>query len=216
MTRYRPFTTVAVGLVLLTALAFVFAEGQEKPLMPSESQEAETPRSLVETPAAKAPYVKSGLQVGETIASFEVQDVTGPNKGMSVCYACDYGTCPVISVFIRSVTAENAKLIQELNQIAVQHMDDNLKVFVVLLSMDPEADRQQLIELEQHCFLAQVPLTLFDGITGPRNFRIAQNAAETVMMWNNAKIKSNHAFGNGQLNDEAIAAILSDLPKILE
>ncbi len=96
------------------------------------------------------------------------------HKGKSICYACDYGTRPVINVFIRNVTTENTRLIQKLDQMAVQHMDESLKVFVVLLSMDPEADRQQLIELDQQCDLAHVPLTLFDGITGPKNCKIAQ------------------------------------------
>ncbi len=30
--------------------------------------------------------LKSGLQVGEMAGAFNVQDVTGPNKGTSLCY----------------------------------------------------------------------------------------------------------------------------------
>jgi hypothetical protein len=61
-----------------------------------------------------------------------------------------------------------------------------------------------------------VPLTIFDGTTGPKNCKIDQHAAETVVMWNKARVKSNHTFAAGQLNDGAIAAILNDAPNILE
>jgi hypothetical protein len=30
--------------------------------------------------------VKSGLRPGENVAPFQVDDVTGPNKGTSLCY----------------------------------------------------------------------------------------------------------------------------------
>ena len=30
--------------------------------------------------------VKSGLKVGESVNAFQVDDITGPNKGTSLCY----------------------------------------------------------------------------------------------------------------------------------
>jgi hypothetical protein len=30
--------------------------------------------------------VQSGLKVGESVAPFQVDDITGPNKGTSLCY----------------------------------------------------------------------------------------------------------------------------------
>ncbi len=36
------------------------------------------------TVAQDAP--KSGLQVGEAAPAFDVQDITGPNKGKTLCY----------------------------------------------------------------------------------------------------------------------------------
>jgi hypothetical protein len=38
------------------------------------------------TTAGDAPGLKSGLQVGEYAGAFNVQDITGPNKGKSLCY----------------------------------------------------------------------------------------------------------------------------------
>ena len=36
--------------------------------------------------AAMAGDIVSGLQVGESSKAFNVKDVTGPNKGSSLCY----------------------------------------------------------------------------------------------------------------------------------
>lgn len=36
--------------------------------------------------AAVAADLQSGLQVGESAGAFNVNDVTGPNKGKSLCY----------------------------------------------------------------------------------------------------------------------------------
>ena len=36
--------------------------------------------------AADAQGPKSGLQVGERAPAFDVQDITGPNKGKTLCY----------------------------------------------------------------------------------------------------------------------------------
>src|SRR5262245_31412794 len=32
-----------------------------------------------------------GLKVGDSVAAFNVKDVTGPNAGKSLCYRCQYG-----------------------------------------------------------------------------------------------------------------------------
>lgn len=36
--------------------------------------------------AASAAKIESGLQPGEAAGAFNVKDVTGPNKGKSLCY----------------------------------------------------------------------------------------------------------------------------------
>ena len=62
--------------------------------------------------AAYAADVKSGLQTDDPVAAFTVNDVTGPNKGKSLCYRCQYGARPVVSIFTRkiddNVTPSNA------------------------------------------------------------------------------------------------------------
>jgi len=41
---------------------------------------------LVCAVAISAEAVKSGLQAGESVPAFQVDDVTGPNKGTQLCY----------------------------------------------------------------------------------------------------------------------------------
>lgn len=159
--------------------------------------------------------LKSGLQVGDTIASFNVLDVTGPAKGKSICYACRFGHRPVVNVFVRQLTPETVTLIRELDRMAAKHEDEQLKVFVVFLSMDPESDGKQLVELNQKHKLDHAPLTIFDGITGPKKCRIAEHAAVTVIMWKSAKVIANHASATGKLDEETVASVLADVPKIL-
>jgi hypothetical protein len=42
--------------------------------------------ALVVGTAFAAEPVKSGLQPGDRTTPFDVQDITGPNKGKSLCY----------------------------------------------------------------------------------------------------------------------------------
>ena len=43
----------------------------------------------------------------------------------------------------------------------------------------------------------------------------AIDADITVVLYNNRKVMSNHAFKKGELNDAAISKILAEVPKIL-
>ena len=80
----------------------------------------------------------------------------------------------------------------------------------------PESDGKQLVELNQKHELDHAPLTIFDGITGPKKCRIAERAAVTVIMWNDAKVIANHAFATGKLDEDTVASVLADVPKILK
>lgn len=160
--------------------------------------------------------LKSGLQPGETIASFHVEDVTGPAKGKSICYACRYGSRPVVNVFVREITDEVVTLMRQLDAQVEKHKDEQLQVFLVLLSLDPESDRETLENLAAKQELKHVPLTLFDGLTGPPKMKIAQRADVTIMLWNKAKVKSNHAFTSEALNDKAVAAVIKEIPDLLK
>lgn len=162
--------------------------------------------------------LKSGLQVGDYVGSFDVQDVTGPARGRSICYACRYGARPVINVFVRQMTDEVATLIQKIDRQIDENQNQNqeLKAFVVLLSEDPRADEAALLKLTRKHNIRNIPLTLFDGIAGPPKCRIAQKADVTVMLWHDQEVKANHAFARGKLDTAGIDAVLKSTAKILK
>jgi hypothetical protein len=160
--------------------------------------------------------LKSGLQVGDYVGTFDVEDVTGPARGRSICYACRYGARPVINIFAREMTEEVTTLIREIDQQIDKNQDHELKAFVVLLSDDPKADEETLIKLTRKHKIKNVPLTIFDGITGPPKCRIAQKADLTVMLWHDQEVKANHAFAKGKLDSKGIAAVVKSTAKILK
>lgn len=164
--------------------------------------------------AAEKP-LKSGLQVGDIVGTFDVDDVTGPARGRSICYACRYGARPVINIFAREMTEEVATLIQKIDQQIDENQDQELKAFVVLLSDDPKADRKTLITLTRKHKIKNVPLTIFDGTDGPPKCRIAQKADLTVMLWHDQEVKANHAFAKGKLDKKSIDDVVKSSSKIL-
>ena len=90
-----------------------------------------------------------------------------------------------------------------------------MSAFVVLLSDDPDAAEKTLKSTANETSVKHTPLTVFDGISGPGDYKVAENADVTVMMWVESKVKVNHAFSDGQLSKEAIAKVVKDTSKIL-
>ena len=160
--------------------------------------------------------LKSGLQVGDYVGTFDVKDVTGPARGRSICYACRYGARPVINIFARQITDEVATLIARIDKQIDENQDKELKAFVVLLSEDPKADEQTLIKLTRKHNIKNIPLTLFDGTAGPPKCRIAGKADVTVMLWHDQEVKANHAYAKGKLDKKGIEAVVKSTAKILE
>ena len=160
--------------------------------------------------------LKSGLQVGEIIGTFDVEDVTGPARGREICYACRYGSRPVVNIFVREITDEVTTLITKLDKEIGKNQEKQLKAFVVLLSEDPKADEELLIKVTRKHRIRNVPLTLFDGEIGPPKCRISEKAAVTVMLWHDSEVKANHAFAKGEFDKKSIEAVVKSTAKILK
>ena len=97
-----------------------------------------------------------------------------------------------------------------------KNKDKKLASFVVLLTNDPDADEAKLTEIAKKHDIKSVPLTMFDGVTGPAKYKISKDAETTVLLWKGRSIKSNHAFAKGKFNKDSTAAVLKDLDKILK
>ena len=165
--------------------------------------------------SASAAELQSGLQPGDSPGAFNVQDVTGPSKGKSLCYRCQYGNRPVISIFARDVDENLTALIKKVDDAVAENQDSQLKAFVVLLTDDPDAAEQKLAKVAADNKIKHVPLTFFDGVQGPEGYQISSGADVSVMMWVQSDVKASHALPKGKLDKTAVKSILADTSKIL-
>jgi hypothetical protein len=121
-----------------------------------------------------------------------------------------------VSIFAREITDDLASLVKQVDEQVGKNSSKDMKAFVVLLAEDADAAAPKLEKLAKDQGIKNVPLTIFDGESGPDSYKIAKDADVTVLMWKGLSVKSNHAFKKGELNAKGIEAIVADGPKILE
>jgi hypothetical protein len=165
--------------------------------------------------AIAADEVKSGLPVGESVPAFNVRDVTGPNAGKTLCYRCSYGARPVVTIFTRDLNDTVTDLVKQIDEKVGQNKDQKMAAFVVVLSDDPDATEAKLEKIAKDKKLANTPLTIVEGQTGPPGYKLAKDAEVTVMMWVESEVKVNHAYGKGKLDKNAVASLIGETKKIL-
>ena len=158
---------------------------------------------------AFAEELKSGLAVGESPGAFNVNDVTGPNKGTSLCYRCQYGARPVVAVFARDVNDDLAKVIKDVDAVVEKNKSKDMKAFVVVLAEDAEKIAPKLEALAKKEGIKNIPLTTFDGASGPEDYKISKDADVTVLMWNKSKVEANVALAKGKLDAAAAKSIVA-------
>lgn len=158
----------------------------------------------------------AGLKKGDSVAAFNVKDITGPSAGKSLCYRCQYGARPVVSVFTRDVNDNVAKLVSEVDKIVEQNKDKKMAAFVVVLAEDADKIAPKLEEMAKKNNIKNVPLTIFDGESGPPEYKIGKGSSTTVMTWNKGAVTSNVALGKGELNDAKIKSIIAEAGKVAE
>ena len=121
----------------------------------------------------------------------------------------------MVSIFAREITEDLTSLVKQVDAVVAKNKDKKMAAFVVLLSDDPDAAEPKLKELAKKHKIKSTPLTVFDGVAGPRNYKIAKDADVTVLMWSRQKVKVNHAFRKGSLNKASIKQVVFDTSKIL-
>ena len=165
--------------------------------------------------ALMAAELKSGLQPGDAPPPYNVKDVTGPSEGKSLCYRCKYGARPVVNIFTREMTPEVVALVKKIDGVVGENGEKKMAAFVTVLTNDPDKDEAKLKEIAKKEGLKNVPLTVFDGVAGPEDYKIAEKADVTVMMWVGSNVKVNYAFAKGELKADNTKAIIADTKKIL-
>lgn len=166
--------------------------------------------------SASATEIQSGLKIGESPKAFQVVDITGPSAGLKkTCYRCNYGSKPVVNVFVRKLDENTKSLIQELNKAVGKNADSQLKSFVVMLTDTPDSQSPALRQLAKEQKLT-IPLTVYENANGPRSYKLSEEADVTVLMWVDSEVKVNHAVKAASLDKAAISKIVSDTQKILK
>ena len=166
------------------------------------------------TLGSAADAAKSGPAVGATPAPFEVQDVTGPSAGESLCYRCKYADEPVVCVFLRKADGMNVELLKALDEKTAEHR--TLRAFAVLLTDEPDQAREKLHKVAKQAALENVPLTVFPSSRGPKEYNLRDDVQVTVLLWSDSKVKAKVDFKSGLHCEACVSSVLAELPKILE
>jgi len=162
-----------------------------------------------------ADRVESGLKEGANVPAFNVRDITGPSKGKTLCYRCQYGSRPTVTIFTRDVNDNVKSLVKKLDATVASNKDKKMAAFVVVLTNDPDKVEPKLSKMAADDGIKSTPLTVIEGDAGPEGYKIAKDAEVTVMMWVEGKVKATHAFNKGGLDAKAVDAIVADTAKIL-
>ncbi len=116
---------------------------------------------------------------------------------------------------VREITDELTSLVKKLDKAVESNKGDKMAAFVVVLSDDPDEAEAKLKKIAEKEKIKNVPLTVFEGASGPKNYKISKDADVTVMMWVKHKVKVNHAFAKGSLKEKQIEQVVADVKKIL-
>ena len=164
---------------------------------------------------ASAAEFKSGLQAGDYPGAFHVTDVTGPFAGENLCYRCEYGARPVVSIFARKMDENVHELVKKIDEVVGKNKEQRMAAFVVLLTDQPKEQTEALSAAAKEHKITHTPLTTYNTANGPAKYRIHEDADVTVVMWVENDVKVNHAFQKGKLDAAAISKVVAATSSIL-
>jgi nucleotide-binding universal stress UspA family protein len=118
----------------------------------------------------------------------------------------------VVCVFARKTSEPLTSLVKQIDSKIGEN--DKLKSFVVILTQDGEKVAEDLKKLASSASIKNVPLTLHGDPAEVPDYELSKDADVTVVMWTGHKVKAARGF-KGELTEENIRDIMSDLPKIL-
>ena len=81
-----------------------------------------------------------------------------------------------------------AGLVKQVDAAVGKNKASQLKAFGVVRSDDPDADEPKLKALAKKHGSKNVPLTIFDGISGPPTYKSNKGAETTVLMWKRGRV----------------------------
>ena len=122
----------------------------------------------------------------------------------------------MVGIFTRTITDNLAGLVKQVDAAVGKNKASQLKAFVVVLSDDPDTDEPKLKALAKKHGIKNVPLTIFDGISGPPPYKINKGAETTVLMWKRGRVASNKGFEKGKLSKAALKTVAGDTSALVQ
>ena len=122
----------------------------------------------------------------------------------------------MVCVFARKIDGPLTSLVKQVNDEVGKNTDKKLCSFVVFLTDDSDALTPKVEQLAEKEKINNVPLTIAESVAGPPNYKIAEDAEVTVMLWTKGKVVANHAFKAGELHKPQITAVIKDVAKLFE
>ncbi|MDX1963291.1 MAG: hypothetical protein SFX18_09070 [Pirellulales bacterium] len=168
-----------------------------------------------------AAELKSGPQVGEEVGAYEVTKCAGNSddgvsEGDKLCYRCKMGNRPVVMIFSRQADAKVGKLLTQLDKVVAENTEKKLASFVNLIGDDVEKNKTAMSKMLTDGKVNHIAVVVPDDQqNGPAEYKIAPEAAVTVLIYKGGVVAANHAVTADGLNDEAIKSIIADTSKIL-
>jgi hypothetical protein len=166
--------------------------------------------------AAKQVVFKSGPQVGDKLPGPFNSVVAYSEEPSLVGKRTDFvemcGPNPVVLVFARALTKPLTRLVNQLDAVGARHKSARLKIVVVILS-DDDALENNLKEYGEKQGIKHVNLAIMEP-AGPKNYQLSKEADVTVLLYKGRKVEANHAFKKGELNEDRVEKILTDVPRI--
>ncbi|MFO0917337.1 MAG: hypothetical protein U0872_03360 [Planctomycetaceae bacterium] len=155
------------------------------------------------------------ISLGDRVPAFNVRDITGPSKGKTLCYRCQYGDRPVVTVFTREINDSVVSLVKNVDAQVAANKDKKMASFVVLLTDNADEAEAKLSEIAKKENIKNIPLTIIEGDAGPKGYGIQKDAETTVMMWVDGELKVNETFAKGKLDKKSADALAGQTAKIL-
>ena len=118
----------------------------------------------------------------------------------------------MVCVFARKTSEHLASLVKQIDGKIGENGE--LKSFVVIIPKKGDKPADALKTLADQASIKHVPLTIGESPDGPPDYELSKDADVTVLMWNQHKVKVNHAF-KGELSKKDIGTIVADIPKLL-
>jgi hypothetical protein len=158
----------------------------------------------------------SGPRSGQRPGPYSSLVATGEHRGQSHCFICETADRPAAIVFARGLSDPLGKLATKLDKAVADNKTLELQSWITFLNNDQSAFDPQVVSWAKKLGLRNVPLGVFEDVVGPPSYRLAKDADVTVLLFVKQRVVANFAFRAGELNDEKIAAVMKELPKIVE